>query len=69
MAFQKAGRAALRDAAEKATPMLLEPVDEVSILVPDHDSLASGHVEVGARQAIHRHFALGGRHQMPVAAA
>jgi elongation factor G len=35
MAFQKAGRAALRDAAEKATPMLLEPVDEMSILVPD----------------------------------
>ena len=35
MAFQKAGRAALRDAGEKATPMLLEPVDEVSILVPD----------------------------------
>jgi elongation factor G len=35
MAFQKAGRAALRDAAEKATPTLLEPVDEVSILVPD----------------------------------
>jgi elongation factor G len=35
MAFQKAGRAALRDAAEKAAPMLLEPVDEVSILVPD----------------------------------
>jgi elongation factor G len=35
MAFQKAGRAALKDAAEKATPMLLEPVDEVSILVPD----------------------------------
>jgi elongation factor G len=35
MAFQKAGRAALRDAAEKAQPMLLEPVDEVSILVPD----------------------------------
>lgn len=35
MAFQKAGRAALRDAAEKATPLLLEPVDEVSILVPD----------------------------------
>jgi len=35
MAFQKAGRAALRDAAEKASPMLLEPVDEVSILVPD----------------------------------
>jgi elongation factor G len=35
MAFQKAGRAALKDAAEKATPMLLEPVDEVSVLVPD----------------------------------
>jgi elongation factor G len=35
MAFQKAARAALRDAAEKAAPMLLEPVDEVSILVPD----------------------------------
>jgi elongation factor G len=35
MAFQKAGRAALKDAAEKATPTLLEPVDEVSILVPD----------------------------------
>jgi len=35
MAFQKAGRAALRDAAEKASPMLLEPVDEVSVLVPD----------------------------------
>jgi len=35
MAFQKAGRAALKDAAEKASPMLLEPVDQVSILVPD----------------------------------
>jgi elongation factor G len=35
MAFQKAARAALRDACEKASPMLLEPVDEVSILVPD----------------------------------
>ena len=35
MAFQKAGRAALRDACGKASPMLLEPVDEVSILVPD----------------------------------
>jgi elongation factor G len=35
MAFQKAGRAALRDACEKASPMLLEPVDEVSVLVPD----------------------------------
>jgi elongation factor G len=35
MAFQKAGRAALRDAAEKAAPVLLEPVDEISVLVPD----------------------------------
>jgi elongation factor G len=35
MAFQKAGRAALKDACEKASPMLLEPVDEMSILVPD----------------------------------
>jgi elongation factor G len=35
MAFQKAGRAALRDACEKASTILLEPVDEVSILVPD----------------------------------
>jgi elongation factor G len=35
MAFQKAGRAALRDAAGKAKVSLLEPVDEVSVLVPD----------------------------------
>jgi elongation factor G len=35
MAFQKAGRAGLRDAAEKAGVHLLEPVDEVSVLVPD----------------------------------
>jgi elongation factor G len=35
MAFQKAGRAALRDAVDKTQPMLLEPVDEVSVLVPD----------------------------------
>jgi elongation factor G len=35
MAFQKAGRAALRDAVDKAQPMLLEPVDELAILVPD----------------------------------
>jgi elongation factor G len=35
MAFQKAGRAALRDAVERAQPVLLEPVDEVSVLVPD----------------------------------
>jgi elongation factor G len=35
MAFQKAGRAALKDAADKASVMLLEPVDEMSILIPD----------------------------------
>jgi elongation factor G len=35
MAFQKAGRAGLRDAAEKAGVLLLEPVDEVSVLIPD----------------------------------
>ena len=35
MAFQKAGKAALRDAAEKATVLLLEPVDELSVLVVD----------------------------------
>jgi elongation factor G len=35
MAFQKAGRLALKDAVDKATPLLLEPVDVVSILVPD----------------------------------
>jgi elongation factor G len=35
MAFQKAGRAALKDAADKARVLLLEPVDEVSVLIPD----------------------------------
>jgi elongation factor G len=35
MAFQKAGRLALRDAAEKARVLLLEPVDELSVLVDD----------------------------------
>jgi elongation factor G len=35
MAFQKAGRAGLRDAVEKAKGVLLEPVDEVSVLVAD----------------------------------
>jgi elongation factor G len=35
MAFQKAGRAALKDAVDKAQSVLLEPVDEVSVLVPD----------------------------------
>ena len=34
MAFQKAWLA-LRDAVDKAQPMLLEPVDEMSVLVPD----------------------------------
>jgi elongation factor G len=35
MAFQKAGRAALRDAADRAQVLLLEPVDEVTVLVAD----------------------------------
>jgi elongation factor G len=35
MAFQKAGRAALKDAATKAQVQLLEPVDEISVLIPD----------------------------------
>jgi len=35
MAFQKAGRLALKDAVDKAQPTLLEPVDEVHVLVPD----------------------------------
>jgi elongation factor G len=35
MAFQKAGRAGFRDATERAGVLLLEPVDEVSVLVPD----------------------------------
>jgi elongation factor G len=35
MAFQKAGRAALRDASDKGQVLLLEPVDEVSVLVAD----------------------------------
>ncbi len=35
MAFQKAGRLALKDAAEKAQPQLLEPVDDVSVLIGD----------------------------------
>jgi elongation factor G len=35
MAFQKAGRAALKDAASKAKVLLLEPVDELSVLVDE----------------------------------
>jgi elongation factor G len=35
MAFQKAGKAALKDAADKAKVLLLEPVDELSVLVDD----------------------------------
>jgi elongation factor G len=35
MAFQKAGKAALKDAAAKAKVLLLEPVDELSVLVAD----------------------------------
>jgi elongation factor G len=35
MAFQKAGRFALKDAADKAKVSLLEPVDELSVLIDD----------------------------------
>ena len=35
MAFQKAGKAALKDAVDKAKVLLLEPVDELSVLVDD----------------------------------
>jgi elongation factor G len=35
MAFQKAGRAALKDASAKAQVQLLEPVDELATLIPD----------------------------------
>ncbi len=35
MAFQKAGKLALKDAADKAKVLLLEPVDELSVLVAD----------------------------------
>ncbi|MBQ1065078.1 elongation factor G-like protein EF-G2 [Micromonospora chalcea] len=34
-AFQTAGALALRDAAEKGQPTLLEPVDEITVRVPD----------------------------------
>ncbi|WP_228986722.1 elongation factor G-like protein EF-G2 [Micromonospora sp. DH13] len=35
-AFQTAGALALRDAAEKGQPVLLEPIDEVVVRVPGH---------------------------------
>jgi elongation factor G len=35
MAFQMAGGLALKDAASKAQISLLEPVDEVTVLIPD----------------------------------
>jgi len=35
MAFQKAGKLALRDAVDKCKGLLLEPVDELSVLVAD----------------------------------
>ncbi|WP_229398353.1 elongation factor G-like protein EF-G2 [Micromonospora okii] len=35
-AFATAGALALRDAAERGGPVLLEPVDEVEVRVPDH---------------------------------
>nr|WP_283132995.1 elongation factor G-like protein EF-G2 [Rhizohabitans arisaemae] len=35
MAFQIAGQLALKEAAGKVTPLLLEPIDEVSVLVDD----------------------------------
>jgi elongation factor G len=35
MAFQKAGKLALKDAAEKSRLAMLEPVDELSVLVAE----------------------------------
>lgn len=37
MAFQKAGKLALRDAAERTSVCLLEPVDELAVLVAEDD--------------------------------
>ena len=49
MAFQKAGRAALRDAADKAKVLLLEPVDELSVLV-DEDYVGAVMSDLSSRR-------------------
>jgi len=49
MAFQKAGRMALRDAAEKAKVSLLEPVDELSVLV-DEDYVGAVMSDLSSRR-------------------
>ena len=49
MAFQKAGRAALKDAAEKARVLLLEPVDELSVLV-DEDYVGAVMSDLSSRR-------------------
>jgi elongation factor G len=49
MAFQKAGRAALRDATEKAKVLLLEPVDELSVLV-DEDYVGAVMSDLSSRR-------------------
>ena len=49
MAFQAAGAAALKDAASKGTVSLLEPVDDVTVLVPD-DYLGSVMSDLSGRR-------------------
>jgi elongation factor G len=49
MAFQKAGKAALKDAAEKAKVSLLEPVDELSVLV-DEDYVGAVMSDLSSRR-------------------